>query len=74
MGGEDLAGMEGLGGGVAIIMEAFGMHNTKFDIRIEIFEEDNQYVALSPELNVSSFGQSIERMPKPPWLRRLKPL
>lgn len=28
-------------------------------IRIEIFKEDDVYVALSPELNVSSFGETI---------------
>lgn len=31
----------------------------KFDFRIEIFKEDNQYVAIAPELNVSSFGDSV---------------
>jgi len=29
-------------------------------IRIEIFKEGDVYVALSPELNVSSFGETIE--------------
>jgi len=29
-------------------------------IRIEIFKEGNVYVALAPELNVSSFGETIE--------------
>ncbi len=28
-------------------------------IRVEIFEEDDVYVALSPELNVSGFGETI---------------
>jgi predicted RNase H-like HicB family nuclease len=28
-------------------------------IRVEIFKEDDLYVALSPELNVSSFGETI---------------
>ena len=28
--------------------------------RIEIFREGDVYVALSPELNISSFGQTIE--------------
>ncbi|MCK4766114.1 MAG: type II toxin-antitoxin system HicB family antitoxin [Candidatus Aminicenantes bacterium] len=28
-------------------------------IRVEIFQEDDVYVALSPELNVSSFGDTI---------------
>lgn len=30
----------------------------KLDFRIEIFKEGGQFVALSPELNVSSFGDS----------------
>ena len=30
----------------------------QLDFRIEIFKEGNQYVALAPELNVSSFGSS----------------
>lgn len=29
-------------------------------LRIEIFKEGDVYVALSPELNVSSFGDTIE--------------
>jgi len=29
-------------------------------VRIEIFKEGDVYVALSPELNVSSFGETIE--------------
>ncbi|MBI4838731.1 MAG: type II toxin-antitoxin system HicB family antitoxin [Nitrospirae bacterium] len=29
-------------------------------VRIEIFKENEVYVALSPELNVSSFGDTIE--------------
>jgi len=29
-------------------------------LRIEIFKEGDTYVALSPELNVSSFGETIE--------------
>ena len=29
--------------------------------RAEVFEEDGQYVAVSPELNVSSFGSTAER-------------
>ena len=28
-------------------------------VRVEIFKEDDVYVALSPELNVSSFGETI---------------
>ncbi len=29
-------------------------------IRVEIFEENGKYVAVSPELNVSSFGDTPE--------------
>jgi predicted RNase H-like HicB family nuclease len=29
-------------------------------IRIEVFREGDVYVALSPELNVSSFGETVE--------------
>ena len=29
-------------------------------LRVEIFKEEDSYVALSPELNVSSFGETIE--------------
>jgi len=29
-------------------------------VRIEIFKEGDLYVALSPELNVSSFGETLE--------------
>ena len=29
-------------------------------IRVEIFKEGDVYVALSPELNVSSFGETID--------------
>ena len=32
----------------------------KLDFRTEIFKEDDQYVALAPELNVSSFGDTEE--------------
>jgi len=32
----------------------------KISLRIEIFKEGDAYVALSPELNVSSFGDTIE--------------
>jgi len=32
----------------------------KIFVRIEIFREGDIYVALSPELNVSSFGETIE--------------
>jgi predicted RNase H-like HicB family nuclease len=31
----------------------------KISARIEIFKEGDSYVALSPELNVSSFGETI---------------
>ncbi len=30
----------------------------KLNFRIEIFKEDKQYVAIAPELNVSSFGST----------------
>lgn len=30
----------------------------KLDFRIEIFKEDGQFVAVAPELNVSSFGNT----------------
>ena len=33
---------------------------TKIAIKIEIFKEGDVYVALSPELNVSSFGETVE--------------
>ncbi len=29
-------------------------------LKIEVFREDDVYVALAPELNVSSFGETIE--------------
>jgi hypothetical protein len=32
----------------------------KISLRIEIFKEGDVYVALSPELNVSSFGDTWE--------------
>ncbi|MBL7073610.1 type II toxin-antitoxin system HicB family antitoxin [candidate division KSB1 bacterium] len=32
--------------------------------RVEIFKEDDQYVAICPELNVSSYGDSIEEARK----------
>ena len=32
----------------------------KISVRTEIFKEGDLYVALSPELNVSSFGETIE--------------
>ena len=33
-------------------------------VRIEIFKEGDSYVALSPELNVSSFGETVEEARK----------
>ena len=30
----------------------------QFNFRIEIFKEDDQFVAVAPELNVSSFGDT----------------
>jgi len=32
----------------------------KISLRVELFKEEDSYVALSPELNVSSFGETIE--------------
>ena len=32
----------------------------KISVRIEVFKEGDIYIALSPELNVSSFGETIE--------------
>jgi predicted RNase H-like HicB family nuclease len=32
----------------------------KISLKIEIFKEGDVYVALSPELNISSFGDTIE--------------
>lgn len=32
----------------------------KFDFRVEILKEGDQYVAIAPELNVSSFDDSID--------------
>ena len=29
-------------------------------MRTEVFQEDDQFVALAPDLNVSSFGDSVE--------------
>ncbi len=36
----------------------------KIDIRIEIFKEGDVYVALSPDLNVSSFSKTIKEAKK----------
>ncbi|MBI4685360.1 MAG: hypothetical protein Q8N12_06680 [Thermodesulfovibrionales bacterium] len=33
-------------------------------VRIEIFKEGDVYVALSPELNVSSFGETVDEAKK----------
>jgi predicted RNase H-like HicB family nuclease len=33
-------------------------------LRIEIFKEDDVFVALAPEVNVSSFGETIEEAKK----------
>lgn len=32
----------------------------KISVRIEIFREGNDYVALAPDINVSSFGGTVE--------------
>jgi predicted RNase H-like HicB family nuclease len=32
----------------------------EISLRVEIFKEEDSYVALSPELNVSSYGETIE--------------
>lgn len=32
--------------------------------RVEVFKEDDSFVALCPELNVSSFGDSVEEAKK----------
>lgn len=32
----------------------------KMNVKVEIFQEDDVYVALAPELNVSSFGDTPE--------------
>jgi predicted RNase H-like HicB family nuclease len=37
-----------------------GSDKIKIEAKIEIFKEDNVYVAVSPELNVSSFGETVE--------------
>ena len=36
------------------------MRKTQIVIRAEIFKEGRQYVAICPELNVSSFGDSVK--------------
>lgn len=40
--------------------ESIFVYNIQLDLRVEIFMEGDVYVALSPELNVSSYGQSVE--------------
>ncbi len=35
-----------------------------FNIKVEVFREDDLYVALCPSLNVSSYGESIEEATK----------
>jgi predicted RNase H-like HicB family nuclease len=37
-----------------------GDYPMNISVRIEIFKEGDVYVALSPELNVSSFGETID--------------
>ncbi len=34
------------------------------NIKVEVFEEDDLYVALCPSLNVSSFGESVDEAKK----------
>jgi len=34
--------------------------NMKISLRVEVFKEGDVYVAWSPQLNVSSFGETIE--------------
>lgn len=36
----------------------YSIFTMKLDFRIEIFKEDGQFVAIAPELNVSSFGNT----------------
>lgn len=36
----------------------------QLNIKIEVFKEDDLYVALCPSLNVSSFGKSIDEAKK----------
>jgi predicted RNase H-like HicB family nuclease len=36
----------------------------QLNIKVEIFKEDDIYVALCPSLNVSSFGETIEEAKK----------
>ena len=41
-----------------------GKYTMIISVRIEIFKEGDVYVALSPELNVSSFGETMEEAKK----------
>ena len=36
----------------------------QLNIKVEVFREDDLYVALCPQLNVSSFGETIEEAKK----------
>ncbi len=36
----------------------------QLNIKVEVFKEDDLYVALCPSLNVSSFGETIEEAKK----------
>jgi predicted RNase H-like HicB family nuclease len=36
----------------------------QLNIKVEVFKEDDLYVALCPSLNVSSFGESIDEAKK----------
>ncbi|MDP2277401.1 MAG: type II toxin-antitoxin system HicB family antitoxin [Nitrospirota bacterium] len=36
----------------------------EISVRVEIFKEGDAYVALSPELNVSSFGETVDEAKK----------
>jgi predicted RNase H-like HicB family nuclease len=42
--------------------EDLPMHN--LNIKVEVFREDDLYVALCPSLNVSSYGESVEEAKK----------
>jgi len=43
-----------------LLFPSFRHFKSNFSIRIEISKEGEEYVAFSPELNVSSFGETIE--------------
>jgi predicted RNase H-like HicB family nuclease len=38
----------------------FPFFSMNLSVRVEIFKEDDVYVSLSPDLNVSSFGDTID--------------